>query len=152
MIAFSTVSDFQVRLPSGDNQTSLLNVAIYIRDILDCLTVVNMSSVSVITDSVVINDLINSIQSSSSSITSNPLVQLLSSGNQNTVGQVLTSVSQQFNTMNSANVDKAASSKYYPLVLTLQSDSWNLTEKSVNRISSRSTLSESDHTLVSCTY
>jgi len=121
MIAFSTVSYFQVRLPSGDNQTSLLNVAIYIRDILDCLTVVNMSSVSVITDSLVINDLINSIQSSSSSITSNPLVQLLSSGNQNTVGQVLTSISQQFNTMNSANVDKAASSKYYPLVLTLQS-------------------------------
>jgi hypothetical protein len=120
MIAFSTVSDFQVRLPSGDNQTSLINVAIYIRDILDCLTVVNMSSVSVRTDSEIINDLINNIQSSSSAITSNPLVQLLSSGNQNTVGQVLTSVSQQFNTMNSANVDKAASSKYCPSVLTLQ--------------------------------
>jgi hypothetical protein len=121
MIAFSTVSDFQVRLPSGDNQTSLLNVAIHIRDILDCLTVVNMSSVSVITDSVVINDLIDSIQSSSSAITSNPLVQLLSSENQNTVGQFLTSLSQQFNTMNTANIDKAASGKYGPSILTLQS-------------------------------
>jgi hypothetical protein len=121
MIAFSTVSDFQVRLPSGDNQTSLLNVAIYIRDILDCLTVVNMSSVSVITDSVIINDLINNIQSSSSAITNNPLVQLLSSENQNTVGQVLISLSQQFNTMNNANIDKAASGKYDPSVLTLQS-------------------------------
>ncbi|CAF4371431.1 unnamed protein product, partial [Adineta steineri] len=37
-IAFSPVPDFQVRLPSGDNQTSLLNIMIYVRELLDCVT------------------------------------------------------------------------------------------------------------------
>jgi hypothetical protein len=41
----------------------------------------------------------------------NPLVQLLSSGSQNTVGQVISSISQEFNKMNNENVDKAVSSK-----------------------------------------
>jgi hypothetical protein len=41
----------------------------------------------------------------------NPLVQLLSSEDQNTVGQVISSISQEFNKMNNENVDKAVSSK-----------------------------------------
>jgi hypothetical protein len=50
------------------------------------------------------------LQSSSSAITTNPVVQLLSSGNQNTVGQVISSVSQQFNKMNSESINNAVSS------------------------------------------
>ncbi|CAF0859705.1 unnamed protein product [Rotaria sordida] len=110
MIAFSPVSDFQVRLVTGDKQTSLLNIVIYIRDFLDCITEVNVSSVSVISDFVEINDLINKIQSSSNEITNNPIVQLLYSGNQNIVGQIITSLSQYFNQMNTENVDDAVSS------------------------------------------
>jgi hypothetical protein len=41
----------------------------------------------------------------------NPLVQLLSSGSQNTIGQVINSISQEFNKMNEENIDKAVSSK-----------------------------------------
>ncbi|CAF1253004.1 unnamed protein product [Adineta steineri] len=110
MIAYSSVSSFQVRLPSGDNQTSLLNIAISIRDLLDCVVEVNMSSVYVIVDSVGINDLMTSLQSSPNTLTNNPIVQLLSSGNQNTVGQILTAISQQFNQLNSENIDQAISS------------------------------------------
>jgi hypothetical protein len=111
IIAFSSISIFQVRLPSGDDQTSLLYIVASIRDQLDGITEFNMSSVSVIPDSVGINNLINDIQSSSNRITNNPIVQLLASGNQNTVGQVLTSLSQQFNQMNSESVNKAVSSR-----------------------------------------
>jgi hypothetical protein len=115
MIAFSAFSVFQVRLPAGDDQTSILNLIVYIRDQLDCITEYNMSSIIVTPDSVGINDLINAIQSSSTGITNNPIVQLLASGNQNIVGQVITSISQQFNKMNSQNLEKAVSSKslYY---------------------------------------
>ena len=70
-----------------------------------------MTSVNVIPDSAGINDLINNIQSSSNATITNPIIQLLASGNQNIVGQVISSVSQQFNKMNSDNIDNAVSSK-----------------------------------------
>ncbi|CAF4112645.1 unnamed protein product, partial [Adineta steineri] len=108
-IAFSPVPDFQVRLPSGDNQTSLLNIMIYVRDLLDCVTQVNMSSINVVQNSTEINSLIVNLQSFENGITNNEIVQLLSSGNQNIVGQVITSLSQQLNQMNSQSIDKAIS-------------------------------------------
>jgi hypothetical protein len=110
IIAFSSVSTFQVQLPTGDDQTSLLHLIVYIRDQLNSITEFNMASVNVIPDSAGIADLINNIQSSSSGITANPIVQLLASENQNIVGQIITSLSQQFNTMNSESVDNAVSS------------------------------------------
>jgi len=109
IIAFSPVSTFQIRLPSGDDQT-LLHLIVDIRDQLNSITEFNMTSVNVIPDSAGIADLINNIQSSSSGITANPIVQLLASENQNIVGQIITSLSQQFNQMNSENVDNAVSS------------------------------------------
>ena len=111
IVAFSSVSTFQVRLPAGDKQTSLLHLIIYIRDQLDCITELNLTSVTVVPDSEGINNLINIIQTSSSNIETNPIVQLLLSGNQNTIGQILTSFSQQINKMNTESLDKAISSK-----------------------------------------
>jgi hypothetical protein len=109
IIAFSPLSKFQIRLPSGDDQT-LLHLIVDIRDQLNSITEFNMTSVNVIPDSAGIADLIDNIQSSSSGITANPIVQLLASENQNIVGQILTSLSQQFNQMNSESVDNAVSS------------------------------------------
>jgi len=103
MIAFSSIEDFQVRLPAGDNETSLLNLIIHIRDKLDCITEVNLT-VSVTLDSI---DSIKNLQDS----TDNSILQLLKSGSQNMVGQVVTSYSQEFNKMNSETIDKAVSSK-----------------------------------------
>jgi hypothetical protein len=111
MIAFSALSTFQVRLPAGDDSTSILHLNIYIRDDLECITEYNISSIFVTPDTVEINNLINAIQNSASEIATNPVGRLLASGNQNTVGQVITSLSQQFNKMNSESVDKAISSK-----------------------------------------
>ena len=111
IVAFSSMSVFQVLLPPGDEQTSIVHLLINIRDQLDCIIEYNMSSVTVLPDSTGVNDLINTLQSSSNQMTNNPIVQLLSSGNQNTVVQVLSSLSQQFNKMNNENLDKAVSSK-----------------------------------------
>ena len=112
MIGFSPVSTFQARLPAGDDQTFLLNIMVSIRDQLDCITEYNLSSITVRPDEEGIQNLISSFQSSTSDLNNNPIIQLLTSGNQNTVGQVITSVSQEFNKMNSESVDQAASSEY----------------------------------------
>ncbi|CAF0948798.1 unnamed protein product [Adineta steineri] len=109
MIAFSSEYNFQVRLPAGDNETSLLNLVVYVRDLAGSVTQVNISSVNVITDFATINDLIDKLTNSSSTITNNPIVRLLSSGNQNVVGQMIISLSQEFNQMNSENLDNAIS-------------------------------------------
>jgi hypothetical protein len=111
IIAFSPVPTFQVRLPAGDNRASLVHLIVNIRDTLDCITELNISSVSVTPDTVGIANLINDIQGSSVGATTNPIVQLLASGNQNIVGQVIASLSQQFNQMNSENLNTAVSSK-----------------------------------------
>ena len=87
MIAFSSESSFKVYLPSGENQ----NLFVEIRDQLNCLTKFNLSSISVETDS---------------QLNTN----LLATGNQNTVSQLLTSFSQKFNQINEENIDKAVSS------------------------------------------
>ncbi len=109
MIGFSSVSKFDVLLPVGNENTSILNLIIYIRDTLDCVTeYYNISSVFVKLNSSIISNLMNSFQNSSS----NPVVELLSNGNQNTVGQVISSLSQQFNKINNESVKNAISSKY----------------------------------------
>ncbi len=102
---------FQVLLPAGDDQTSLLHLVVNIRDILDCITEFNLSSISVLPDLVGIANLISDIQSSSGAITANPTVQLLARGDQNTVAQVISAVSQQFNKMNSESLNTAVSGK-----------------------------------------
>jgi hypothetical protein len=59
----------------------------------------------------------NTFENSPNSLTTNPIVQLLSSGNQNTVGQILTSISQQFNKINVESLETAVSSKYQLIIL-----------------------------------
>ncbi len=111
IVAFSAVSIFQVRLPAGDDQTALLHLSVQIRDTLDCITEYNMSSIAVLPDLVGITDLISDMQSSSSAISTNPIFQLLASGNQNIVSQVITSLSQQFNKINSESLNTAVLGK-----------------------------------------
>ena len=102
---------FQVRLLAGDDLTNVLHLIVYIRDELDCITQFNLTTVIVVPDFDGINDLINSLQTSSNKTTTNAIVQLLASENQNTIAQVLTSFSQQLNKMNNENLAKAVASK-----------------------------------------
>lgn len=110
-IGFSPTSNFDVQLPAGDDNSSIVNLIVHIRDIFECVTEYNMSSVSVIPDTAEINNLINNLQVSTSAANNNPIVQLLAGGNQNTVGQVIISVSQVFNKMNTQSIQNAVSSK-----------------------------------------
>ena len=112
MIAFSSLPTLSLRLPAGQMNASILQLFVVIRDRMDCLVEVNLSSVVVRTDSAETDQLLQSLQTSASSLNNNPLVQILSSGNQNAVGQVLGSLSQQFNSINSKALQTAADSEY----------------------------------------
>ena len=116
IVAFSPVSTFQVRLPAGNDQTSLLHLIIRVRDTRECIAEWNMTSISVVPDSSAINDLIVEIQSSSAStMNDNPVVRLLNSGDLNTVCQLTSSFSKWVNKKNSDNIDVAALGKYETL-------------------------------------
>ena len=111
-IGYSPVSTLSVRLPSGNGQASSVKLLVLIRDLLDCVTEVNISSVTVSPDTISIDRLINDLHSSPTGLTASPLVQLLSSGNQNLVSQVITAVSQQLNSLNTDSIDQATQSEH----------------------------------------
>ena len=111
IIGFSFISQFDVRLSVENENISKINLIVEIRDRFDCITETNISSVTIQTDSSSLSQLINTFEDSSALLSDNSLVQLLSSGNQNTVGQILTSVSQQLNQINNKALEKAISSK-----------------------------------------
>ncbi len=112
MLAFSSESDIQLLLPSTNDNTSLLNIVAYISDTYNCVTEFNMSSVLVEQDLSAIDSLQNS--------TNNALIQMLASGNQNRISQVITSLSQQLNQINNQAIGTAVASKcIYHYIFTL---------------------------------
>ena len=117
IIGYSVVSTFTVRLPAGNRLDSFLHVLIHIRDLVDCVQEVNMSSVIVSVDSTSIDHLLDSLQATSTERNRNPYVRLLFSGNQNVVGQILTSLSQESNRMNTENLNTAISSNLISLFI-----------------------------------
>ena len=113
MVAFSSLPSFDVRLPCGDDDNaSSLHLMVVIRDTSDCVNELNMTSVSVRPDSSTIAELVAVLDNSTPLLTTNPVVQLLSGGNQNTVSQILSSLSQQFNTINTASINIATARNY----------------------------------------
>ena len=111
MLAFSSVADFTARLPSPDGNQTHLNLMVTIRDALDCVTYFNVSTVVVTADVSSISQFVDALSNS------NPLARLLSSGNQNTVAQLITSLSQHFNQIDGQNVADALSSTDLQLIL-----------------------------------
>ena len=105
MLAFSAVSDFSIRLTSSDLNQTRLNLVVTVRDTLDCVVSVNLSTVVVSVDVSSITELVDEVSSSNNAVNGNSLVRLLSSGNQNTVAQLITSLSQYFNQIDRQSTD-----------------------------------------------
>lgn len=112
ILGFSSISKIQLRLPAGnDNNNSILNIIVSIRDTLDCITESTILSVTVISNMEEITNLVDDLQNTQNKLTNNPLVQILSSGNQNTIGQVITLLSLEFNKINNQTIQNAVASK-----------------------------------------
>ncbi|CAF3781572.1 unnamed protein product [Rotaria sp. Silwood1] len=82
ILTYSTVPTIQFRLPAGDSNTSLIHIFARIRDTLNCITEYKLSE-----------------------ITNNPIVQILNSGNQNAISQIISSLSQEFNEINFETIE-----------------------------------------------
>ena len=113
MIAYSSVPTMQVRLPAGQANTSVLQLFVVIRDAMDCVAQANVLSAVVRTDSSAIDEFISTVQALTPTDALNrlPLVQALYSGNQNAIGQVLSSLSQQLNGISTQSLRTVADSE-----------------------------------------
>ncbi len=118
MIGFSFTPTFKVRLPAS----SLINLNVHIRDKYNCITEYNISSVYVSEEDSKMNSFTNEL-----------LI-----GNQNDIGQILISISQEFNKINSILKDEISIT--HISISTLNSQ----TSKSVNNFISfnKTTLDE----------
>jgi hypothetical protein len=107
IIAFSPIPTFDVYLPVGND----LNLVIHIRDILDSIAEFNLSSVNISSEINLTTDLINNFRNSSNEPINNPFIQLISTGNQNTIGQIIHLLLEEFDLINKQTLEKAISSK-----------------------------------------
>ena len=108
LIAYSSVSTFEVYLPADGDSLDLL---IEIRDQRDCFTEwTNLSSITIRTDSTVLDDLMENLVNGSR--TSNFFIELLTRGTQNQVGQLINSLSRQLTKMDEDNLQMAISSQF----------------------------------------
>ena len=112
LVAFSSVPMFQVRLPAGSNTTSRLNLFVKIQDTLDSYTDFNLTPVLVVQDTTILSDFIDSIRNGTNISTNQFLFQLLSTGDQNTVEQIITILSQELNQINNEQLQNAVTSTY----------------------------------------
>ena len=113
IIGFSSYPKIEVRLPVGNGNQSLIHIIASIRDKRDCVKEFNLSSVIVtIGDSQELTNLIENIQNSNNEMNNNPFIRILSSGNQNQVDQIIRSLSQQFNQINSQSQQNAIESQF----------------------------------------
>ena len=109
IVAFSFQPIFQVRLSTADSQNqTLVHLTVHIRDRLECRAEVNLSSILIITNQSAMMNFVDHLQNSTAA---DPFILLLASGNQNVVGQLLTSVSQFFNRLNNDQLDEARASQ-----------------------------------------
>ena len=109
MLAFSFESITELLLPGTNDNTSLLHIVAYIRDIYDCVTEYNISSVLVQPNLDQLNDLMKNFRNTTAT---NIFLQMLVNGNMNTINQVITSLSQYFNHKINQLIEAAVESKY----------------------------------------
>ncbi|CAF3720614.1 unnamed protein product [Rotaria sp. Silwood1] len=108
MLAFTTISTLDIKLPAGDNNSSSLNITVHIRDTLNCVKEFHIEEpIVVILDEISINTFINIIQNIDNKKTNDPIRQALASGNQNIVIQTVTIVSQELNKRNKHELEIA---------------------------------------------
>ena len=121
MLASTTSSLYGLRLPPGTGNSSLVNVIVHIRDSLSAITEHNLPPVLVKSDTEEINTLINMIEQRNTAASgNNTIIELLAGSDPNTIGQILTSVSQVIDDMNSHTLENTIASKrvqYYVLII-----------------------------------
>ena len=111
ILAFTTLSTIEVRLPVADENTSLINITVYIRDMFDCAAEYDIGPVLVVPDSPEIIKLIDILQDRNNDVVTNPIIDLLTNSNEITIGQILISLAHELNRMNTQTIETMIASK-----------------------------------------
>ena len=90
MFAFSPDATLEVFFPAYPENSSLLHLVVFVRDRFDCVTEVNVSSVTIDPEPNTIETFINRFNDT----TNETFTRLLTTLNQNLISQVIVSVSQ----------------------------------------------------------
>ncbi len=107
ILAHTAESILSFRLPASIDPTTQLYTVVHIRDQFDCIREVHLSPVTVLADISAIEHFVNILQYSND----DPIWKVLISNDQNTVGQMITSISQIFTEMNYQMIENVARSK-----------------------------------------
>lgn len=117
MLGYTTDNRFQVRMPIGDPNSTVLNLVVRIRDIYDSFIEINMSSISVISDTIKVTEFMNTVISTfdhtinESRMSSNPFIQILyGNGYENDICQWFNSISQLLNNQAQQNLQRSIQS------------------------------------------
>ena len=100
----------QIRLPSNINLISTFHLTVSIRDTFNSIIEFSLPPVTILPDYLAIANFIDTLQKSNTDVSNDTIVRLLNSGDQNTVGQLLTSLCECFNQINDQNIESAAKS------------------------------------------
>ena len=107
MLGFSVWSVIETRLPSPNNESSsILNLVVHIRDYLNCVREYELEPVTVRPDHMEIEAFVDVLTNSQVHSTNNSILQQLTTGNQNVVGQIVTTISQALNQNNKETLEK----------------------------------------------
>ncbi|CAF1285557.1 unnamed protein product [Rotaria sordida] len=105
ILGYSIIPSLQVRLPANGTNSVMNHIVARITDMYECITEIDLSTVSVIFDMATMNNLINNVLTNSMNLANNillninPIVLVLASGNQNLVSQILVQQAQALNEM-----------------------------------------------------
>jgi hypothetical protein len=107
ILAHTTNSIISLQLPASIDPTTQFYTVVHIRDKFDCIREVHLSPVTVLADISAIEHFVDILQYSND----DPIWKVLISNDQNTVGQMITSISQIFTEMNYQMIENVAQSK-----------------------------------------
>ena len=111
MLAFTQAETLLIQLPAGYGSESVMNLLVHIRDKRNCVREYLMESVTVVTDQAAIDGFINAVDNLGNGSTNNAMINVLGSGNQNRIGQIINLLSQEFNRRNEQDSQMAVQSK-----------------------------------------
>ena len=112
LVAFSVVPSFEVILPKDQLDPSIVHLAVSIQDRFNGVKEVNLSSVTVVSDLLLIERFIDLLQISDASNSDHPFSHRLNTLNQNQISQVVVSVSKQLNAIQKQALENISRSKF----------------------------------------
>jgi hypothetical protein len=108
MLGYTNESIYQLKLPGSMDKTVSLHIIVHIRDRFDCVTDFNLSLVTVSADLRLITQLIDNLQEENT----DPIIELLANAaDENSIGQIVTSISHLINQLDNQLMQSALTSK-----------------------------------------